>query len=108
MTASTPGTPSRGRRQSRGRAPPVLFIDYCRVRVRRTLDALTEDAASRPLPGSHRYHGTLYGVTVGGVPLHVLEHATQIRQFLTAAGVKVRPMFGDRGFGEPSDPAEIR
>ena len=35
---------------------------------------------------------------VGSVPLHVLEHAAQIRQFLTAAGIKVQPMPGDRGY----------
>jgi hypothetical protein len=41
-------------------------------------------------------------VIVGRVPLHVLEHAAQIRQFLTAAGVRVQPMPGDRGYvGEP-------
>ena len=74
------------------------YIDYCGGRVRRTLDALTEDAAARPLPGAHRYHGMLYGVIVGRMPLHVLEHASQIRQFLTAAGVKVQPMPGDRGY----------
>jgi DinB superfamily len=73
-------------------------IDYCRGRVHRTLEALTEDAAARPLPGAHRYHGMLYGVIVGSLPLHVLEHAAQIRQFLTAAGVKVQPMPGDRGY----------
>lgn len=78
------------------------YIDYCRRRVRRTLDALTEDAAARPLPGAHRYHGTLYGVIVGGMPLHVIEHASQIRQYLTAAGVKVQPMPGDRRYaGDP-------
>jgi hypothetical protein len=74
------------------------YIDYCRGRVRRTLDAITEDAAARPLPSAHRYHGMLYGVIVGRMPLHVLEHASQIRQFLTAAGVKVLPMPGDRGY----------
>ena len=74
------------------------YIDYCRGRVRRTLDSLTEDAAARPLPTAHRYHGMLYGVIVGRMPLHVLEHASQIRQFLTAAGVKVQPMPGDRGY----------
>jgi len=74
------------------------YIDYCRERVRRTLDLLTEDAAARPLPAAHRHHGMLYGVIVGGMPLHVLEHASQIRQFLTAAGIKVQPMPGDRGF----------
>jgi hypothetical protein len=74
------------------------YIDYCRARVRRTLDKITEDAAARPLPGAHRYHGMLYGVNVGSMPLHVVEHAAQIRQFLTAAGVKVQPMPGDRGY----------
>lgn len=74
------------------------YIDYCRGRVRRSLDTLTEDAAARPLPGAHRHHGMLYGVIVGGMPLHVLEHAGQIRQFLTAAGVRVQPMPGDRGY----------
>jgi hypothetical protein len=74
------------------------YIGYCRGRVRRTLDALTEDAAARPLPSTHRYHGMLYGVIVGSIPLHVVEHASQIRQFLTAAGVKVQPMPGDRGY----------
>jgi hypothetical protein len=74
------------------------YIDYCGERMRQTLDALTEDAAARPLPDAHRYHGMLYGVIVGSLPLHVLEHASQIRQFLTATGVKVQPMPGDRGY----------
>jgi hypothetical protein len=67
------------------------YVDYCRGRVRGTLDALTADSAARPLPGTHRYHGTLYGVIVGGIPLHVVEHAAQVREFLTAAGVTPRP-----------------
>jgi hypothetical protein len=66
--------------------------------VRRTLEGLTEAAAARPLPDAHRCHGMLYGVIVGGMPLHLIEHASQIRQFLTAAGVKVQPMPGDRGY----------
>jgi hypothetical protein len=77
----------------------LAYIAYCRERVRRTLDSLTEEAAARPLPTSHRYHDMLYGVIVGRLPLHVVEHASQIRQFLTAAGVKVQPMPGDRGYG---------
>jgi len=40
----------------------------------------------------------LFGVIVGGMPLHVVEHGAQIRQFLTAAGVKVQPMPGDSGY----------
>jgi hypothetical protein len=74
------------------------YLDYCRGRVRRTLDGLTEAAAARPIPDAHRYHGMLYGVNVGGMPLHVVEHASQIRQFLTTAGVKVQPMPGDREY----------
>jgi hypothetical protein len=72
------------------------YIDWCRGRVRQSLDALTEEKADRPLPGTHRYHGMLFGVIVGSIPLHVVEHASQIRQFLTTAGVKVQPMPGDR------------
>ena len=74
------------------------YVNYCRLRVRTTLDALTEAVAARPLPATHRYHGMPYAVSVGGMPLHVLEHAAQIRQFLTAAGVRVQPMPGDREY----------
>jgi hypothetical protein len=81
------------------RKPELLgYVDYCRRRVRDTLDTLTEDSAARTLPSAHRQSPTLYGVIVGGIPLHVTEHASQIRQFLTASGIKVRPMPGDRGF----------
>jgi hypothetical protein len=74
------------------------YVDYCRARVSRTLDALSADEAARPLPNNHRYHGMLYGVNVGYMPLHLIEHASQIRQFLTAAGIKVQPMPGDREY----------
>lgn len=74
------------------------YVTYCRGRVHDSLEQLTEEAAARPLPDAHRRHGELYGVIVAGIPLHVVEHAAQIRQFLTAAGVEVRPMPGDRGY----------
>ncbi len=80
------------------KAELLRYIDYCRERTRATLESLTEDVAARLLPAAHRYHGMLYGVSVGRIPLHVLEHASQIRQFLTAAGVTVQPMPGDRGY----------
>ena len=76
----------------------VGYVDYCREKVHRTLGDLTEEMAARPLPDAHRYHGMLYGVIVGRMPLHVVEHASQIRQFLTNAGVQVQPMPGDRGY----------
>ena len=79
--------------------PELLgYVVYCRGRVGKTLDALTEDIAARALPSTHRYRGMLFGVIVGGLPLHVVEHASQIRQFLSAAGVKAQPMPGDRGY----------
>jgi hypothetical protein len=82
------------------RAELLSYVDYCGVRVRHTLDDLFEQKAARPLPDAHRCHGVLYGVMVGSIPLHVIEHASQIRQFLTTAGVKVRPMPSDRGYAK--------
>ena len=73
------------------KAEVLGYIDYCRGRVRDTLDALTEDTAARPLPATHRYKGTPYVVNIGSLPLHVVEHASQLRQFLTAAGIKAQP-----------------
>ena len=71
--------------------PEVLgYVEYCRGRVAHALDALTEDTAMRPVPSAHRYAGTLYGVMIGTIPLHVTEHATQIRAFIAAAGAGVQ------------------
>lgn len=79
--------------------PELLgYVDWCRGRVGHTLDALTEEMLTRPLPSAHRMHGMLFGVLIGSLPLHVVEHASQVRQFLTAAGVKVQPMPGDQGY----------
>ena len=110
-TTTSPPSSGRGNRHNPLTRTPTPFPTVCSPRpnssvtsttaadrVSRTLDSLTEDAAARPLPGAHRYHGMLYGVIVGSIPLHVLEHASQIRQFLTAAGIKVQPMPGDRGY----------
>lgn len=79
--------------------PELLgYVDWCRRRVLQTLDSLTATTAARPLPDAHRYRGTPFGVIVGSVPLHVVEHAAQIREFLTAAGVRVQPVPGDRAY----------
>jgi hypothetical protein len=79
--------------------PELLgYIDWCHGCVRTTLDGLTKEMVVRPLPSAHRKHGMLFGVLLGSLPLHVVEHASQVRQFLTAAGVKVQPMPGDRGY----------
>jgi hypothetical protein len=79
--------------------PELLgYVDSCRDRVRHVLVTTTDQTLARPIPRGHRRHGTLFGVLVGSLPLHVIEHASQIRQFLTAAGVKVSPMPGDQGY----------
>jgi hypothetical protein len=80
------------------RAEVLVYVDYCRFKAGQTLDDHFEEKAARALPDSHRYQGTPYGVLVGGIPLHVIEHASQIRQFLTSQGAKVQPMPGDRGY----------
>jgi hypothetical protein len=82
------------------RAELLSYVDYCSVRARRTLEDLFEEKAAWALPDAHRYHGMLYRVMVGSIPLHVIEHASQIRQFLTTAGVNVQPMPGDRGHAQ--------
>lgn len=71
------------------KAELLSYVEWCRDRVCQTLETLTEEKAARPLPEAHRYRGTPYGVIAAGMmPMHVLEHAEQIRQFLAAAGVK--------------------
>lgn len=59
----------------------LTYLDYCRARVDQILDAMTDEVAARPLPAAHRYCGASYGVIVGSIPTHVVEHATQITQF---------------------------
>ena len=74
------------------------YVDWCRGRARQSCETLTDELALRPLPSTHRYAGTPYGDIVAGIPLHVVEHASQIRQFLTSSGVRVQPMPGDQGY----------
>jgi hypothetical protein len=80
------------------KAELVGYIGWCQDRAHQVCETLTDDAALRPLPSTHRYAGTPYVEIVAGIPLHVVEHASQIRQFLTSSGVSVRPMPGDQGY----------
>jgi len=59
---------------------------------------MTEEMTIRPLPEAHRMHGIAYGVLSGSLPLHVVEHASQVRQFLTSEDIEVRPMPGDQKY----------
>ena len=68
--------------------PQILgYIDHCRERVRDTLSEITDEKAATLLPRAHRYRGQPYAWIVTGLPGHTIEHASQIRQFITAADV---------------------
>ena len=76
----------------------LTYVDVCRDRVGDVLKAVTDESVAQHVPDSHRQRGMAFGVLLGTLPLHVIEHASQLRQFLTAGGVTVQPMPGDRGY----------
>ena len=61
------------------------YLDYCRTRVRDTLASMTDELAATPLPQAHRYRGQPHAWIITGAVGHTIEHAAQIRQFITAA-----------------------
>lgn len=63
------------------------YIDYCRQRVRYTLAGMTDGKAATPLPPAHRYSGQPHAWIITGAIGHTIEHASQIRQFITDAGI---------------------
>lgn len=63
----------------------LSYIDYCRDRVRETMAGMTEAKASAPLPPAHRYRGQPHAWIISGTVGHTIEHAAQIRQFITDA-----------------------
>lgn len=65
----------------------IGYVAWCRRRARETFDTLTDAAAAKAIPAEHRYRGRSYAWLLAGIPRHVTEHAAQIRQFITAAGV---------------------
>ena len=68
------------------RADLLGCLNICRQRVRDTLEAMTDEKAATTLPPSHRYRGQPYAWVLTAIPGHTIEHASQIRQFITAAG----------------------
>lgn len=62
------------------------YVHHCRQRVRDALKAMTDEQAATPLPPAHRYRGQPFAWILAGIPGHTIEHASQIRQFITAAG----------------------
>ena len=65
----------------------VGYLDHCRQRAGETLAGMTEVKAATPLPPSHRYRGQPYASVVMSLVGHTTEHGSQIRQFITAAGM---------------------
>ena len=63
------------------------YIDYCRQRVRTALAGMTDEQAATPLPPAHRYRGQPHAWIITGLVGHTTEHASQIRQFITASGI---------------------
>lgn len=69
------------------RSEIVGYIDVCRERAHNTLEGITDEKAATPLPPSHRYGGQPYAWVMTGLVVHTTEHASQIRQFITGAGI---------------------
>ena len=69
------------------RAEMLAYIDHCRQRVRDTLAGITDKKAATPLPPAHRYRGQPHAWIITSLVGHTTEHASHIRQFITAAGI---------------------
>jgi len=69
------------------RSEMLGYIDYCRQQVRDTLAGMTDEKAATPLPPAHRRRGQPHAWIITGLVGHTTEHASQIRQFITAAGI---------------------
>lgn len=59
------------------------YVTYCREAVRTTLEGMTEERAAAPLPAAHRYGGQPHARIIVGMVAHTVEHAAQIRQFVS-------------------------
>lgn len=67
-----------------GSADLLAYAGYCRQRALDTLKEVTDERAATLI----RRKGRTYAWTLMRTTLHVVEHASQVRQFITAAGVK--------------------
>jgi hypothetical protein len=64
------------------RAEILGYLEWCRERVRTTLDGITDERAATPLPPSHRYRGQPHAWHLASIPSHTVEHSAQIQQFV--------------------------
>jgi hypothetical protein len=74
----------------------LVYVEFCRSRARETIGRWTDKEAGTPLPVRHRFSGQSYASLLMGIPRHVPEHGSQIRQFITAAGVEPSATAGGR------------
>jgi len=65
------------------RSELLVYLDYCRTRARDTLAGITDEQAATPLPQAHRYRGRPHAWIITSAVGHTIEHAAQIRQFIT-------------------------
>lgn len=67
------------------RADMLAYIDYCRERARYALEEFMDERAATPVGGNGHTYADRVIAKIG----HVVEHATQIRQFIdwTASGL---------------------
>jgi hypothetical protein len=68
------------------RSEILEYVDYCRQQAATAMAEMTDAGAARPLPPAHRYGGQPHARVIMGLVGHTTEHASQIRQFITAAG----------------------
>ena len=69
------------------RSETLGYIDYCRQEARDRLASMTDEKAATPLPPAHRCGGQPHAWIITSLVGHTTEHASQIRQFITGAGV---------------------
>ncbi len=69
------------------RSEMLAYIEYCRQAVRNTMAGMTDEKAAAPLPPAHRYRGHPHAWIITGLVGHTTEHASQIRQFISGAGI---------------------
>ncbi len=81
------------------RAEMLAYIDYGRQRVSRTLEGMSDEKAATPLPSAHRYGGQPHARIIMALVGHTTEHASQIRQFISAAGIAPDERDGLRSHG---------
>ena len=65
----------------------LAYIDHCRQQVRDRLEGMSDEKAAAPLPPAHRYRSQPHAWIITALLGHTTEHASQIRQFISAEGI---------------------